>query len=117
MIIHEATDEVVAMVVAGMPAQRQRLSDRCAGGFKQMGVKLLGQKLVGQALVDQQRGQAVAGLDQFGGVVRGPGHSVVAQVAGNALMPHGHCMGAAIGAKADTLRYCPGWRSASVRAP
>ena len=52
MVFDDAGDEVVAVVVAGMPAQRQRLAGGCAGGFKQVGVELVGQELVGLALVD-----------------------------------------------------------------
>jgi hypothetical protein len=53
VVFDEALDEVVAVVVAGVAAQRQRLADRGAGGFEQVGMQLLGQEFVGQALVDQ----------------------------------------------------------------
>ena len=50
---HEGGDEVVAVVVAGMPAQVQCLAGLGAGQLEQMRVQLHRQKLVGQALVDQ----------------------------------------------------------------
>jgi hypothetical protein len=73
VVFDKAGDEVVAVVVAGVPAQDQRLAGIAAGGFSTMRVQLLGQELVGLALVHQQRRRAVAGLDQLGGVVFGPG--------------------------------------------
>ena len=70
---HEGRDEVVAVVVTLVLAQRQLLARFEAGGLEQIGVQLLGEKLVGQALVDQQRRQARARLDQLGGVMSSPG--------------------------------------------
>jgi hypothetical protein len=53
VVFHHAGDEVVAVVVARVPAQDQRLAGVAAGGFKQMRVQLLGQEFVGLALVDE----------------------------------------------------------------
>jgi len=53
MLRHKTGNEIVAVVVARMLAQRERLLGRRAGGFKQMRMQLLGQKFVGQTLVDQ----------------------------------------------------------------
>ena len=41
---------------------------------------------------------------ELGGVVRGPGRAILAEVTGNAFWPQGHCDGAQIGANADTER-------------
>ena len=47
-------DEVVAVVVARVAAQRERLADGLACGLEGLGLQLLlGEKLVGQALVDE----------------------------------------------------------------
>ena len=45
MIIDESRDEVVAVVVAGVAAQLQWLSDVFAGGFEVLGIQLCRQNL------------------------------------------------------------------------
>ena len=54
VIFHEGRDEVVAMVVALVPAQRQRITRFPGGCFEHVLRQLLLQELVGQPLVDQQ---------------------------------------------------------------
>ena len=54
VVVDKALDEVVAVVVAWLAAQLQRLADAGAGGFKGFGKELLfDEKFVRQALVDQ----------------------------------------------------------------
>lgn len=63
VVVHEALDEVVAVVVARVAAQRERLAHGRAGGLEQVRVQLLGQEFVGQALVDEDaRGVGCGGL-------------------------------------------------------
>lgn len=45
VIGHEAGDEVVAVVVAGLHAQRQRVAGLVARGLQQLGPEVLGQIL------------------------------------------------------------------------
>ena len=56
----ERRDEVVAVVVAVVAPQCERLAGGEARGLEPIGVQLLGEKLVGQALVDQQMRRARA---------------------------------------------------------
>ena len=53
MIVDEAGNEVITVVIARMAAQRQRLARLLAGGLKPMRVQLIGQEFVGQPLVDE----------------------------------------------------------------
>lgn len=53
MVGNEALHKVVAVVVACVAAQRERLTGLCASCFQQMGVELIRQKFVTQALVYQ----------------------------------------------------------------
>ena len=61
---HEGGDEVVAVVVAGLEPQRQRLARGGAGGLQPLGAELGGQEGVGLALVDQEVRRPRAVLDQ-----------------------------------------------------
>ena len=54
MIGHEGRDEIIAVVVARLAAQRQRDAGVAAGGLQQLRPKLLFQERVGLADVDQQ---------------------------------------------------------------
>ncbi len=54
VITQERGDEVIAVVVAGLHAQRQRVACGLARGGQQLGAQLRGQKFVGFALVHQQ---------------------------------------------------------------
>ena len=53
VVFDEAADEVIAVVVARMAAQCQRLANLCTGLLKKMRLQLRVQKLVTQALVNQ----------------------------------------------------------------
>src|SRR5690606_21369970 len=81
-------NEVVAVVVAGMAAQNQRLLRQGASRFKGLGIELLLQEAVGQALVNQYPlGKwALRLLHQQRGIVARPGLSVVAQVGRKCLL-------------------------------
>ena len=100
----EAGDEVVAVVVAGVAVELQRVAPAAsAGGQRGLRAELLGEEAVGLALVPTAAGARGAG-DQLTGVPGAPGAAVVAQVAEKAFWPQGQSMGWAIGAKADTER-------------
>src|ERR687890_126833 len=49
----EGLNEVIAVVIALVAAQRERLADGAASGLEPVGMQLVGQELVGQALVDE----------------------------------------------------------------
>lgn len=53
VIVHEGRNKVVAVIVARMSAQHQRLTDLVTRGFKGFGVQLGRQEFVGQTLIDQ----------------------------------------------------------------
>jgi hypothetical protein len=55
VITQKRGDEVIAVVVARLQAQRQRVFGGGACGLQQVGAELGGQKFVGFALVHQQR--------------------------------------------------------------
>ncbi|MPM95812.1 hypothetical protein SDC9_142967 [bioreactor metagenome] len=93
MVVDKALDEIVAMVVARMPAQRERLTGLGAGGFEGFGQQLLfDQELVGQALVDEDACRVGGGglrAHQLAGVMPGPFGLVFAQIAAESLVAPG----------------------------
>ena len=52
MIAHEGGDEIVAVVVAVLPPQREGNSDFLAGYAQKLGAQLLVEKLIGIAIVN-----------------------------------------------------------------
>ena len=105
VVSDERLDEVVAVVVARVAANVQRLTHRRARLFEEMGMELGLEELVVLALVDEDRSAPCAGSDQCGRVMLGPHGPVVAEVAAETpSRPRDHCAGAQIGAKADTVR-------------
>src|SRR3546814_20731063 len=81
MLGHEGRDEIIAMIVARLHADRRFLSGALARLDQQLGLELPGQKSIGIALVDEQIGQSRAGRDQRAGVVGTPGLAILAQIA------------------------------------
>jgi hypothetical protein len=68
VIVDEAGDEVVAVVVTRVHPQAQRMAGSGAGLAQHLGLQLRNQKTVGVALIDQQ-GQALAASgDQFASI-------------------------------------------------
>jgi hypothetical protein len=55
VITQQRSDEVIAVIVAGLEAQRQRVARGLTRGGQQLGAQLRGQEFVGFALVHQQR--------------------------------------------------------------
>ncbi|MDF3032124.1 MAG: hypothetical protein K0R03_2682 [Moraxellaceae bacterium] len=77
VVFDEGRDEVIAVVVAGVPAQRERLAGLSAGSLEQVRMQLLGEEFVAQSLVHEdavrkQRLQpdAMTLADEFRGIVR-----------------------------------------------
>src|SRR3954463_1679568 len=79
-------DEEVAVVVAGVPAQRQWLPRRRASLLQPLGPQLRDEELVVEALVHEQRWSLRAAGQQLHGVVRGPRGPVLAQVTAERLL-------------------------------
>ena len=99
VVVDERLDEVVAVVVPRVAAQREGLANLRARDLEQMGVQLPFQKLVRQALVDEDAarvgGQGLV-FHQHGGIVLTPAGAVCTQVAGERLLAPG-----ALGGRAD----------------
>jgi hypothetical protein len=53
VVFDEGLDEVIAMVVARLHAQMERLARFLTGGLESLGLQLLGQEAVRFALVDK----------------------------------------------------------------
>ena len=89
MVFDEGRDEVIAVVVAGMAAQGERLPGLGAGLLEDLGQQLLDQEFVAQALVDQDAaGERRAGVrcHQGAGVILLPRVFVGAEVAAEGLL-------------------------------
>ena len=83
VLLDEAGDEEVAVVVTLAQVQFQCHAGTLAGLAQQFGLELGIEKRVGRALVDPQgRAAPAARGDQFGGVMLAPGLAVGAEVAG-----------------------------------
>lgn len=93
MVVHEAADEVVGVVVALLHPQGQRDAGLAAGLPQQVQLELAFQEGVGRALVHQDLRQAGAVLDQGRGVVAAPGGTVGAEIGGERLLPPGAAQG------------------------
>src|SRR5579863_8297684 len=79
MIFHERADEPIAVVVAGLHAQIQRLTDFLAHLGENLRTQGLVEELVGIALVDQDRTREAFALHQLGRIVWFPGLAVGAE--------------------------------------
>ena len=55
MVLDEAGDEEVGVVIARLPPQGQRDAGRGAGRLQQLGLQLVRQEAIGQALVTRDR--------------------------------------------------------------
>lgn len=102
VIVDEAGDEVVAVVIARLHAQRQRMSGRLGRSLQHLRLELAFEKIVTIALIDQDR-QLLLGLgDQHAGIPLTPARTLLAEVQRERLLPHGQFIGLLIGEKADT---------------
>src|ERR1700684_3888309 len=72
MIRHEGLDEVVAVIVARLQAQVQRLARPGGGGGELIRQQLFGEKWIARALVDENVPGKLPARDEFAGVVFAP---------------------------------------------
>src|SRR6185437_3010497 len=94
MVFDEALHEPVAVIVARLQAQRERLPGVTARLFEQLGTQLFAQESVGVTLVDQDGAvEAFARANQCAGIVRVPCIAVVAEIARQCLVSPRHLCG------------------------
>ena len=118
VIGNERCDEKVAVVIARLHPQFQRMLMLAAHSLQPFGHELLFKKIVGTALVYQDRQPFLRAGNKAAGVMGVPGLLVLAEInRREPSVPRDNRSGATIGAKAETDRYLPGFFSATVRAP
>src|SRR6185437_451363 len=93
MFGHEGRDEIITMVVTGLPPKRQRNSRLGACLAEQIGAKLLVQELVGGAEIHQQVIQPGAVLDERDAVVLAPRRTILSKIAAQRLLSPRHLAG------------------------
>ncbi len=89
VILDETGNEVVAVVVARMPTQQQRLPTLGTCLIEQLGLELGGEEAIRLTLIDQDRAAERVPPHQLARVIVGPGGGVFAQITGSAFCPHG----------------------------
>src|SRR5258706_8610780 len=87
VVFHESRKKKIAVVVASVAAQRQRLAGIAAGGLEYFGIELVGEEFIRQSLIDQDRAGESRALDQLAGIVFLPRRIVVAEIALERLLP------------------------------
>src|SRR5687768_15672603 len=91
VILHERRDEVVRVIVAFVPAQRELLSRRLARFDEELRAQLAFEELVGETLVDEElEGKRAARANELARVVLGPRRAVLAEIAGERLLTPRH---------------------------
>src|SRR5688500_1631476 len=90
VIVHEGRDEEVAVVVALVDAQLERLSRAGACRLEELGLELALEELVAGPLVDEELARKRALREQRDRVVFGPAVPSFAEVARERLLPPGH---------------------------
>lgn len=82
VIFDERLDEVVAVIVARVAAQNERLPGECCGVLQPIRLELALEELVAEPLIDEQRArEAMTVLDERDGIVLTPRRAIGAQVA------------------------------------
>src|ERR1700733_14723005 len=108
MIRHEGLNEVVAVIVARLQAQVQRLARLRGGGGELLRQQLFGEKWVARALVDENVPGKLPARDEFAGVVFAPCLGVLAQIIAEGLLApgalHGRRNGRECGNRPKRLR-------------
>src|SRR3990167_2506688 len=89
VVIDKAGDKVVAMVVARLQTQGQRMPRRLGGALQCLGLELSLEKVVAVALVDQDRQLLRRLRQQDAGIPLTPARTLLAQVAGKGLLAPG----------------------------
>src|SRR5690606_18275156 len=89
VVVNETGDEVIAVVIAGLQTQRQRVTDSIGRSLQCLRLELNLEKVITITLIDQQR-QSLRGLgQQRAGIPLAPARTVVAQVIGERLLAPG----------------------------
>src|SRR5260221_10889030 len=86
MVRHEGLHEVVAVIVARLHAQAERLTRLCGGRGEYFRHQLLGQKLIPGALIDEDRSRKRPARDQLAGVVLAPTLGIRPEIIGERLL-------------------------------
>src|SRR5512138_2175097 len=89
VVLDEALDEVVAVVVVGLHAQLEALARFFAGFDQLVGQQLLAEEGILDPLVDEQQGIGRLLADEGAAVVLAPGILVLAEVAEEGLLAPG----------------------------
>ncbi len=104
VLIHEAGDEKIAVIVVCVVVQFEGMLARGASPGQQVRLQLFLQKVVDAALVYAQWQQRRAVFYQRTTVIGAPGAGVFAQKPLNALSPQAQAMGEQMGANAEAER-------------
>src|SRR5258706_12201753 len=80
VIPHEGLHEVVAMIIARLHAQAERLTRLGGGRGEYLRQQLLGQKLIRRPLIDEDRPRKRPARDQLAGVVFAPALGILPQI-------------------------------------
>src|SRR5438477_7591693 len=89
MAFHERLDEEIAVVVALVAAQLERLAGLAARFLEQLRLQLLLEKRVRETLVDQDSHAERPAREQLGGVVLAPSAAIGAEIAAERLLAPG----------------------------
>ncbi len=85
----ECGNEMIAVIVAFLHAQRDGPALFCIGRLQILREQLFGQKFVIGTLIDQYRNGAVPGLDQFGCIVGLPLFFIITQISAETTLTPG----------------------------
>src|SRR5690606_8063397 len=77
VVVDEAGDEEVAVVIAGLPPPGQRITRCRRGRFQRLGFELLREKVVRLALIHQQRQALRGGGDQLARIPLLPAYPII----------------------------------------
>src|ERR1700735_593618 len=90
MVGDEALDEPVAMIIAFLPAQRERLAGLRGRGLERVGMELAGEERVAGALIDQDRAGPGDAAHQQARIPILPTLAVRAEIVREGLLTPGH---------------------------
>ena len=117
MLGHERRDEIIAMVVSRLDAQRQRDAGLGACFFEQLGPQFLFDERVRGADIDEDFVDGRAVLDQRDGIVPAPRGAIFAEIAAERLLAPGHLTGRDDRSECGNAAKAVGKLSATVSAP
>src|SRR3984957_6518255 len=85
MVRHESLNEIIAVIVAGLHAQIQRLPGFGRGSGEFFRLELLDQELVPRTLIDEDGSGERLAYHEFAGIVVAPAAGILSQVIGERL--------------------------------